>query len=247
MNNQIDDCEELDIPTFDNEIEDDITSHNGEWVNHTSKPLKKIKCIIDYSIVEKVRDLQYCVDKKFATSNEFGGYVKWHWDNKGNVVVDDFMIPEQVVGGATVDFKSEATPGYTGVFHKHPNGIKSFSSVDDNYINSNHDLSILFEGGNFVTGIINIPLPNGMRYQTTLQIVVNKHELRKEVNVDMISCHNQRNMFRQGKSAFQEQVRIAPPHLSGFNKSIRGMDFTKYTSGNDIIDDEDDDIPQFTI
>lgn len=233
--------DDMEIPEFQGSS-DNVTFRNGEWVNHAAKPLKNIKCIIDYSIVERVRDFEYCVNRKLGGSNEFGGYVKWHWDN-GNIIVDDFMIPEQVVGGSTVDFRSEATPGYTGVFHKHPTGCKMFSGTDDNYINANHDLSILFEGGTFILGVVNIDLPGNMRFQTKVDIVIQKHENRNEVNVDMISGHMQ-TLFQHHKSPFQEVVRRPSPNLPGFSEGFETIDAALFHNGEDedaIEDDNDGD------
>ena len=206
---QQNDFDDMDIPELENsDINGNIT-HNrrGEWINSESKPLKQIDCYISRDILERVRDLQYSIDRKFKVSNEFGGYLKWHWQ-EGCVVIDDFMIPQQVVGGATVDFKSEAPADYTGVFHKHPTGCKSFSGVDDTYINSNNAVSILFEGGTFVTGIVNIDIPGGYRFQTKLRICIEqRHDQRKDVDISMI--HAYRPQFPH-RSAVQE-INVLPP------------------------------------
>lgn len=230
--------DDMEIPEIQ-ESSDNVTFRNGEWVNHAAKPLKNIKCIIDYNIVERVRDFEYCVNRKLGGSNEFGGYVKWHWNN-GDIIVDDFMIPEQVVGGSTVDFRSEATPGYTGVFHKHPTGCKMFSGTDDNYINANHDLSILFEGGTFILGVVNINLPGNMRFQTKVDIVIQKHENRNEVNVDMISSHELQTFFRSNESPFQEVVRRPPPNLPSFCEGFESVDAALFNKG-EIEDGNDND------
>lgn len=225
--------DDFELPTLTGEGGCDVISRNGEFINNSSKPIRSIKCLIDEEIVNRVRDLQAAVERKLRGSNEFGGYVKWHWDEKGNVVVDDFMIPKQTVGGATVDFHSPADPEYTGVFHKHPNGCKSFSGTDDTYINSNNDLSILFEGGNFITGIVNIPLPDSSaRLQVKLNIV-QFHRTRKEVDVSMIdSCASS---FRV-PAGFTETVRMPPASLPSLSKGAGSLeDF--------MSDDEDDALP----
>ena len=206
--------EEMDLPTLTGGDKPcKAVNRNGEWHNQNSRPIHRIDCLINEEIVNRVRDLQSCVERKLGGSNEFGGYVKWHW-NEGKVIIDDFQIPQQVVGGATVDFRSPADPEYTGVFHKHPTGCKNFSGVDDTYINANHDLSILFEGGNFITGIVNIPLPDGSaRYQVKLNIV-QYHVTRKEVDVSMISAHTPSD-FRGG---FTETVRRPTSSLPGLER-----------------------------
>ena len=238
MNN----CDDIEIPEFCGDS-DNVSYGNGEWTNHTAKPLKNIRCLINYDIVERVRDFEYCVNKKLGGSNEFGGYIKWHWNN-GDIVVDDFMIPEQVVGGATVDFRSDAAPGYSGVFHKHPNGCKSFSGVDDRYINSNHDLSLLFEGGTFIMGIVNIDLPGNMRFQTHVQIVIQKHESRNEVNVDMITNRSSAIGFQKSRNPFQEVVKRPAFDIPNFEKDFKPIiNPTSFIDNEDEIDDSDDSIP----
>lgn len=243
---EINENEDLEIPEFEGSS-DQIEHVNGEWTNKTAKPIKRIKCIIDESIVLRVRDFEYCVNRKLHGSNEFGGYVKWHWDDRGNIIVDDFMVPKQIVGGATVDFREEPTPGYTGVFHKHPTGCTSFSGTDDKYINANNDLSILFHNGTFITGIVNIVIPgtNGIRFQTTLDIVIQRHEVRNDVNVDMIEGRPvlPPKFFRGSRRGFQEQVRSPSPLLPGFGEGFEPI------QPESLDDDEDEgiiDVPDDT-
>lgn len=238
----IGDEDDMEVPEFNGSSDQVEHRANGEWQNKTAKPIKSIKCIIDYNIVLKVRDFEYCVNKKLGGSNEFGGYVKWHWDNMGNVVIDDFNIPPQVVGGATVEFKEQAPEGYTGVFHKHPTGCTSFSGTDDNYINANHDVSILFHNGTFITGIVNIPIPgsDGIRFQTTLSIQIQKHEVRNEVNVDMVEAARMKlpqngGRFPGIRRPFQEQVRTSPDFLPGFEEGLGVLD--PDDPGNEVDDD----------
>ena len=204
--------DDMEIPVLTDDIKSEVRNCNGEWINQSAKPIKNIKCYIDNQLVNTVRDIQDCVERKLGGSNEFGGYVKWHWQSDGSIKVDDIMIPKQVVGGATVDFRSPANPEYTGVFHKHPNGCRSFSGTDDNYINANNDLSILFEGGNFITGIVNIPLPDtNIRFQTHVTII-EVRKGRKDLDVSMIESASS---FREKiRTPFVETVRTPPPSLA---------------------------------
>lgn len=199
--------EDMEIDVFD---EDDCCQnisckHNGEWYNMNTKPLKHIDCIISEGILNSVHKLQNDAEERIGDSTEFGGYVKWHWTSRGEVEVDDIIIPKQYVGGVTIDFKSPIVEGYSGVFHKHPSGCTSFSGVDDQYINSNHDISLLFEGGEFIKGIVNIPLPNSKhRLQCNLNIRYIKGGKMLDLNADNI---NPVKMTHIHKAPYVEVVR----------------------------------------
>ena len=240
------DTDELELPVFTSDKQSKITRcNNGEWINQSNKPKKTIKCYVSATIVERVRDIQHSVDRKFGSSNEFGGFVKWHWDEDGDIIVDDFMIPQQVVGGATVDFRSPPTPGYTGVFHKHPDGCCGFSGVDDTYINSNNDLSILFVNGTFRTGIVNIDIPDSnARFQTTVTIVIGNKN-RNEVDVSMVlAASNFRGNIAVGRRGFQEQVKIPSQSLPSIGTgapALVDIDDIPDEDDDSVIDDDNDD------
>ncbi len=70
----------------------------------------------------------------------------------------------------SIDF-DEDEPSFNGVIHRHPTGCNTFSGTDDQYINSNFEFSILYEGGKFVTGIVNTNIA-GARIQLPLAPVV---------------------------------------------------------------------------
>lgn len=208
--------EEMDIPIFGGNGQEDITCDgNGGWYDYKNKPIKQIKCIINDGLLLSVRKLQDDVNLKIGSSVEFGGFVKWHWYNDDVIVVDDIMIPVQYVGGATIDFESAPPSGYNGVFHKHPTGVKHFSGTDDRYINSNHDISLLFEGGNFITGIINLPLTNGKRYQAALAVVSEGGGKEKKLSVD--------NIHPLMRKPFTERVVKLPREMIG-----ETFDFEKF-------------------
>ena len=68
--------------------------------------------------------------------------------NLGLEVLNDVYIPKQAVSYGSVDVTGESEDGgYDAVLHKHPRGIKNFSYVDEESINSNHDISILVISG----------------------------------------------------------------------------------------------------
>lgn len=234
--NVIEDDSEMDIPTFDSNGSSTqvVKNYSGHgFINHSAKPFKgSIKVLIDHNIVQRIRDLEYSVHTKLGGSNEFGGYLKYHWDDKGRILIDDFMIPEQVVGGATVDFKTTAPEGYNGVFHKHPTGCCGFSGVDDTYINSNNELSLLFENQRFLLGVVNIKLPGGARQQQSVDIVVTMPDRpRREVDVSMVRGQPK---FRQ---SFHETVLLPDDDLPGLDEGVGGIQPDLFENDEDIEDD----------
>lgn len=60
-------------------------------------------------------------------------------------LTDDVIIPEQEVTSASVDVKDSRDAPV--VIHKHPEGLRSFSGIDREYVNQNHTVSIIWAGG----------------------------------------------------------------------------------------------------
>ncbi|MFZ4589369.1 MAG: hypothetical protein ACOYN6_00095 [Ignavibacteria bacterium] len=72
------------------------------------------------------------------------------------ILDEEFYIPKQKVAHTSIEYLPDDYKANC-VIHRHPDGMNSFSSTDNNYINQNFELSLLFtrEGG-FVAGIFNI-------------------------------------------------------------------------------------------
>lgn len=84
---------------------------------------------------------------------EFSVLLKGKWTRDGFVVENDtYVIPKQIVSGASVDYDHEevsrlTAEGYNCVLHSHPMNLRSFSSSDEETINVNFDASILYCNG----------------------------------------------------------------------------------------------------
>ena len=79
---------------------------------------------------DKFRDVEFLVYGNATKIRDF------------EYILEDIVVPEQVVGPISVD--NISTKGnYNCVIHKHPGDATGFSSVDEQYINSNHDFSIV--------------------------------------------------------------------------------------------------------
>jgi len=106
---------------------------------------------------------------KQDTSHEFAIIVKSKNTDKGYVLTEEFLVPEQTVTGASVDFDNVKLleyrkQGYNTVIHFHPMSLKTFSETDDRYINTHFDVSVLFCDNQFTDAVVNLEV-NGMRIQ----------------------------------------------------------------------------------
>ena len=102
-------------------------------------------------VPEEVR--RVCVALQEAVGyNEFGVLFKGEWTKEGFKVKPDFVVPDQEVSTATVQFEEDLKKyrdqGYIVHTHSHPMSGKSagFSGVDDEHSNSHFDVALLYGG-----------------------------------------------------------------------------------------------------
>ena len=131
---------------------------------------------------------------KQDNSNEFAIIVKASNTGEGYVLTEDFIVPEQTVSSASVDFDNiklveYRAQGYNTVIHFHPMNLTKFSSTDDRYINNHFDVSILFCNGDFTDSIVNITI-NGIHLQLKGEITmqtpdmnINLQNIKKNTSV----------------------------------------------------------------
>jgi hypothetical protein len=81
-------------------------------------------------------------------------------ENIIGLIVEDPVIPEQTVSSAFVRVE-KPDPSRNVVIHKHPSRIHDFSSTDDEYINANNFISILYVNGRFERVAAKVKLPCG--------------------------------------------------------------------------------------
>jgi hypothetical protein len=93
----------------------------------------------------------YYVQNKIS-GKEISILFKSYWSSYGYVITDEYIIPEQIVDTASVDYKDNGSElykyraeGYNTVMHSHPHTGKhiNFSKADSEYINSHFPCSIL--------------------------------------------------------------------------------------------------------
>lgn len=71
---------------------------------------------------------------------------------------EEFYIPKQEVSASYVKYLPD-TYEYNVVIHRHPDGFDDFSGTDNNYINQNFELSLLYtKRDGFVNGVYNLKL-----------------------------------------------------------------------------------------
>jgi hypothetical protein len=129
-----------------------VKKRSGEviWKNENVAFVKEIKC----RIPEKIIYIMNALDNAFS-SDEFSIFSKGEYNKELSSIIisPDFFIPAQTVTGASVDYEEQPPEDYNVVIHKHPgSSSKSFSGTDDEYINQNFDISLLWCGKKFTYG-----------------------------------------------------------------------------------------------
>jgi len=72
------------------------------------------------------------------------------------ILSEDYYIPKQRVTSGSIDYLPD-TYEHSVVIHRHPNGLNSFSRTDQDFINQNFELSLLYTAEEyFVNGLYNL-------------------------------------------------------------------------------------------
>jgi len=122
--------------------------------------ISKPKVIIPVGIVEALLH----INEHFKTE-EFSICAKFSGEDEIILKIEDMFIPKQKVTSGSIDYLEDIPAGYA-VIHKHPVGCNSFSGTDNEYINSNTEVSILYiPPFSFPMCIVNYTLPSGSKVQ----------------------------------------------------------------------------------
>lgn len=85
---------------------------------------------------------------------------------------DEYYIPKQQIDHSNIEYLPDDYK-FNTVIHRHPDGCDSFSSTDQEYINQNFELSILYtKRDGFVNGLYNLRHENGYLIQVPVEIYV---------------------------------------------------------------------------
>lgn len=103
------------------------------------------------------------IDEQVTT--EFSVFCKINSVQNSRIYLsEEYFIPEQEVTSCSVEYKESAPAGFDVVIHKHPSTLKEFSATDEEYINSNFSLSILYCQEQFVLASLKT-IYNGLLFQ----------------------------------------------------------------------------------
>lgn len=160
---------------------------SGEVFDSGKPTVKKITVNIPFKLLWICNAIQ----KKFP-SKEFSLFGTGQYVDGAFVVNEEYIIPDQEVGGSTVDFTDPQavdrlrSAGWNVILHSHPFQMPNFSCSDDETINSNFDCSILYSLGDFKKVVLRLTLPDGSYLQLDGSIEASIPELAGEVDVSMI-------------------------------------------------------------
>jgi len=187
------------------------------WQNKDVDPINKIKCIVP----EHIQNVMCKIDKQFS-DDEFSIFCKGKYIKEDkNIIIDEaFFIPKQEVSPAAVDYNEDAPEGYNCVIHKHPKNMKVFSSTDDDYINRNFDISLLWVNSKFETGQVRVKTEYGyIIVKTDIEVQgtdvdIPEEELNKITSPivtynDNYNLHGVNNKF-SGNFPYLNQKKISP-------------------------------------
>ena len=78
------------------------------------------------------------------------------------ILSEDYYIPKQRVTAGSIDYLPDMYE-HSVVIHRHPNGLNTFSRTDQDFINQNFELSLLYTAEEyFVNGIYNYKLEDAI-------------------------------------------------------------------------------------
>jgi len=185
----------------------------SEWTSeeiYTDCPYRrKWTIIIPFSIHVKIMALDQLFDTEFLVY--LGGNIDSDW---GRIYINDIYIPEQQVTYSSVEVEeTNISHQFNGVLHKHPEGLKHFSSIDDDYINANHRFSILLEGGEYRKAIVLQRMPCGHLIQS---------EAIVEVKID-IDEEFEKTAKKKIKK-YVSQVQTSSETLYGFVMHLKNLE-----------------------
>ena len=176
-------------------------------------------------ISDKFMEIVRALDKKIDT--EFSVLGKATINGNKYEVGDEYYIPKQTVEYASVDYEEDMyklrEEGWNVVVHKHPSGVKEFSSADYEYLNNQFDLSLLWVDNKFNDATVRI-----MVRDMYLVIDVEKENVHigTESNIDITGIDNitvKKYNWRKTKTLTDTHI----PYKLGKSIESNGDDLTE--------------------
>jgi hypothetical protein len=131
------------------------------------KILKRMQVVIPLKLLLVCNQIAEKVDDEFSIVSNIAEI-----DDIEITLSEEFYIPKQIVSHSNIEYQPDEYK-FNTVIHRHPDGCNSFSSTDQNYINQNFELSILYtKRDGFVAGQYNLRHQNGYLIQLPVEIYV---------------------------------------------------------------------------
>lgn len=149
---------------------------------------------VDVIVPEKVRDICISIQNSVGRP-EWGALFKGEWTDNGFEVKPEYVIPEQTVSRAHIDYdedlKKFRDEGYVVNVHSHPFSGRNagFSGTDDEHINSHFTAALLYAGNaeDIVDGLLNLTVKPGVKVQVDGNVQVEREEdTLPDVDIDSI-------------------------------------------------------------
>lgn len=143
------------------------------------KILKRMQVVIPLKLLLVCNQIAEKVDDEFSIVSNIAEI-----DDIEISLSEEFYIPKQIVSHSNIEYQPDEYK-FNTVIHRHPDGCNSFSSTDQNYINQNFELSILYtKRDGFVAGQYNLKHENGYLIQLPVELYVDYH--LEEINIENI-------------------------------------------------------------
>jgi len=143
------------------------------------KILKRMQVVIPLKLLLVCNQIAEKVDDEFSIVSNIAEI-----NDIEITLSEEFYIPKQIVSHSNIEYQPDEYK-FNTVIHRHPDGCNSFSSTDQNYINQNFELSILYtKRDGFVAGQYNLKHENGYLIQLPVELYVDYH--LEEINLENI-------------------------------------------------------------
>ena len=172
----------------------------AETSHKVDKGILKGKCCTIYIPLKFVAMMNLIHENLESKGDEFTVFFKVEVDDEDPTVYyileDDYIIPEQIVTPSHFTNKEDINfKKFNACIHRHPQGVTKFSITDEQWLNDNVEVSVLFIPASktnkniFPHAIVNLPLANGKKYQVEGECIIDDdifYEEEREVIYDKL-------------------------------------------------------------
>lgn len=187
------------------------------------------------NVPEQVQDVCISIQEEVGRP-EWGALFKGEWTRNGFEVKPDYIIPEQKVSRASIeyteDLKKYRDRGYVVNIHSHPFSGRNagFSGVDDDHVNSHFKAALLYAGRaeEIVDGIVNVTVKDGVKVQLDVDVEIERDRARLP-DVDISNIDRKQQHTGNGTST-------RAVNMDGSQQSVTG--YVSQDSQNGDIEDD---------